>query len=354
MEKIKLVVVLGMHRSGTSLITCGLQTLGVDLGDNLMPPADCNAKGFFEDLDINKLNMDMLTALYGGDDWWRAELLSAQQVNHLYEKGFYSTAHQLLIKKTTTTGVYGFKDPRMAKLLPFWTGVFGNGCYDVKYIIAIRNPMSVVQSLQNRDKLDETHSYLMWLGYTLQSMMSTNLSSRIIVDYDLLIQNPEQQLTRVASAFGLPIESDIIKDYSNKFIAKSMRHSLYQTADLYLDNKCPRTVCEVYDTLLSIATDRLTIFAPQIEENVSMWLKETNTISVFMQSSDRLVSINNEANQELAICNEKIPPLNQEIANCNEKITSLNQEIVNVYQSKSYRITKPARIMARFIRKMFL
>ena len=42
-------VVLGMHRSGTSAITRGLQALNVNLGEQLLPavPND-NDKGFFE------------------------------------------------------------------------------------------------------------------------------------------------------------------------------------------------------------------------------------------------------------------------------------------------------------------
>ena len=60
----KIIVVFGMHRSGTSALTRGLQTMGVDLGDNLMPPVSGNNdKGFWEDLDINALNLEMLDFL---------------------------------------------------------------------------------------------------------------------------------------------------------------------------------------------------------------------------------------------------------------------------------------------------
>ena len=59
----RLIVVLGMHRSGTSAMTRGLQVMGVDLGDRMMPPvAGNNAKGFWEDIDLNALNIEMLQA----------------------------------------------------------------------------------------------------------------------------------------------------------------------------------------------------------------------------------------------------------------------------------------------------
>ncbi|MBV5267025.1 MAG: hypothetical protein JZU67_00575, partial [Burkholderiaceae bacterium] len=52
-EPSNLIFVLGMHRSGTSAITRGLQVLGVSLGENLLPPVLLdNPKGYFEDVDF--------------------------------------------------------------------------------------------------------------------------------------------------------------------------------------------------------------------------------------------------------------------------------------------------------------
>ena len=45
----RLVLVLGMHRSGTSALARGLRVLGIALGDDLLPAHPCNPKGFFED-----------------------------------------------------------------------------------------------------------------------------------------------------------------------------------------------------------------------------------------------------------------------------------------------------------------
>ncbi|PZR23698.1 MAG: sulfotransferase family protein, partial [Azospira oryzae] len=57
----KLVIVLGMHRSGTSAITRGLKVIGVELGDRLEPPAaGINDKGYWEDMDLVALNVEML------------------------------------------------------------------------------------------------------------------------------------------------------------------------------------------------------------------------------------------------------------------------------------------------------
>ena len=60
-ENQKVVVVVGAGRSGTSTITRGLSALGIELGNNLKPGSAKNPKGFFEDLDILKINRDIST-----------------------------------------------------------------------------------------------------------------------------------------------------------------------------------------------------------------------------------------------------------------------------------------------------
>lgn len=80
----RLIVVVGMHRSGTSTITRSLQVMGVELDDNLMPPAADNEKGFWEDCDLNALNIEMLSVL--GKDWFSffpvtAKDLSAETID---------------------------------------------------------------------------------------------------------------------------------------------------------------------------------------------------------------------------------------------------------------------------------
>src|SRR5882757_9769286 len=91
----RLVVVLGMHRSGTSAVTRGLEVLGVELGERLLPPdMNTNAAGHWEDIDLNQLNMDALRAL--GTDWHHLVPLGRDFVARLRERGFLLRAVDLL------------------------------------------------------------------------------------------------------------------------------------------------------------------------------------------------------------------------------------------------------------------
>src|SRR4030065_2921311 len=96
-----IVVVLGMHRSGTSAITRALQVLGIDLGERLMlPAAGNNEKGFFEDIDVNAINIEMLGAL--GQDWHTLSLIPADELLHEKYAGLRLRAIGLLRSRLQT------------------------------------------------------------------------------------------------------------------------------------------------------------------------------------------------------------------------------------------------------------
>ncbi|MEO6543521.1 MAG: hypothetical protein ABIP05_05680, partial [Nitrospiraceae bacterium] len=114
----RLVVVLGMHRSGTSAITRGLQALNVNLGEQLMAPeANNNDKGFFEDIEVNRLNIDLLNAI--DSDWDAFSVIPATAL--IQERlAPYKLRAIKLIRSKVGERPFGLKDPRIARLLPFW------------------------------------------------------------------------------------------------------------------------------------------------------------------------------------------------------------------------------------------
>src|SRR4249920_2594286 len=115
----RLIVVLGMHRSGTSAVARGLQVFGVELGDRLIGPIPGNNdRGFWEDIELNRLDNEILGAL--GSDWHFLSPLNAAQVETLRKAGFFVRAAELMRAKVGKHPLYGIKDPRLAKLLPFW------------------------------------------------------------------------------------------------------------------------------------------------------------------------------------------------------------------------------------------
>lgn len=269
----KIVVVLGMHRSGTSAVTRSLQALGVALGDRIMPAAEGNnAKGFWEDIDLNALNVEMLAAV--ACDWQNPAMLGASDVEALCKQGFLLRAVEMLRSKTVNTPIFGFKDPRVAKLLLFWKKVFEHCQFDVAYVLPVRNPLSVYKSLAARDGMSAEHAYFLWLGHVLGSLADSAGARRTLVDFDRLMQSPKRELERMAAQLDLAVDPAELESFEDQFLDQGLRHSVYELNDLSIDVACPPLVHEVYAKLLDVAQDKLDINDTQLDKQVQGWVKK--------------------------------------------------------------------------------
>ena len=230
----RVFVVAGMHRAGTSVVARGLQALGIELGDRLMSADQrMNARGFFEDMDIVGQNDALLDAL--GADWKNLALLDGVDWRAPALTSLRAEARQLLEARLAGTGQFGFKDPRVPRLLPFWQGIFAEvGAADA-YVIAVRHPLSVIDSLTARDALDVRRSGWLWLTHLLCALHYTAGRPRVVVDYDNLLAAPARELARMAKGLGLPasaLTAEDVTKYTRDFLSGELRHAEHASAEL--------------------------------------------------------------------------------------------------------------------------
>jgi len=294
----RLIVVLGMHRSGTSAITRGLQALGVNLGDRFLPPQEDNRKGFWEDIDICALNVEMLTVI--GSDWYHVAPIEAANVEELCKEGYLMRAVELLRSKVTSAPIFGFKDPRVAKLLPFWKEVFSHCQFDVSYIVALRHPLSVVKSLAKRDGIEAEQSYLLWLGHILTSLTGSAGRRRILVDYDRLLESPGHELNRIATCCDLEVDPAEMQGYISEFLDQGLRHTVYTLNDLLLDDTCPPIVREVYAGLLDVASEKTEFEDSELQNKIARWSDEFERLRSPLLLVDKLLAQKMGATQAVA------------------------------------------------------
>ena len=295
----KLFVVLGMGRSGTSAITRGLQALGISLGGDLVPPqAGYNEKGFFEDTQIVQLNEELLSVL--GSRWDALPLIHPsefRECGHLEQFKFRAIV-LLRSRLGSGGGMFAFKDPRTAQLLPFWKEVFDEIGIDVCYILASRHPTSVADSLQKSGTACEKSFYL-WLDRVTASLLHTDNRNRLVVDYDLLIDDPALQLKRIAEAFSLPFDphSPRVQEYTGEFLEKRLRHTRYEPDSLPFDPLATKDVTAIYDFLMQMARDRLAIYPHQLQKIVCEIQERLLDMTPLFQYMDRLEECASQMNE---------------------------------------------------------
>ena len=221
----KAVVVLGMHRSGTSTLCGALDVLGVNFGKHLMPANEANPKGYWEPLEIVSVHDDLLRAL--GSHWDDDRALPVDWLEREVTKKTQSRLLAILQRDFGQTVLLGLKDPRMSRLMPLWFPLFQKLAIDPRFVLVIRHPWEVAQSLAKRDGLDHRKSYLLWLQHTLEAESATRGHKRAIVDYGELLKEPVTVLRRLRSELELevvlPAPSTVQKSL-RKFLQSSLRH----------------------------------------------------------------------------------------------------------------------------------
>jgi hypothetical protein len=224
-------IVTGMHRSGTSAISGSLRSLGMNFGDNLQEAmANVNEKGFFEDNDIVAFNQKLLAVL--GRTWSSLSVITSQEFESPFVKALIPEASDIFSKKISSFTNFACKDPRFSILLPFWRDIFTANNLETTLIVAVRNPISVVNSLVKRDSFEREKAYYLWMYYTFSCVSGCEDYTTILVDYDSFLENPRAELNRLRKLLKIGSIASIrefLKE--SKFIDANLRHSSFGTCE---------------------------------------------------------------------------------------------------------------------------
>ncbi len=151
------VVILGMHRSGTSWLTGALQQAGLHLGrHHTWNPY--NQKGNRENPDLFELHEEILAR--SGFAWDSPPPLDGES---LWTQGFLSRAERLCAE-IGQRSPWGFKDPRTLLLLDGWLQLLSN----VRLVGIFRHPLAVAASLESRNLMARDRALELWLEYNLR------------------------------------------------------------------------------------------------------------------------------------------------------------------------------------------
>jgi hypothetical protein len=156
------IVVLGMHRSGTSALARVLNLCGASLPTRLIAAdAERNPRGYWEPVDVVALNERALERL--GGSWEHPERVGEADEGTARE--FEHDVGLLLASEYGHQHVIVIKDPRMAALAPLWDRALRAAHYRPVYAIPVRHPLEVARSLQARGDMGVRQGLQLWLSY---------------------------------------------------------------------------------------------------------------------------------------------------------------------------------------------
>jgi hypothetical protein len=251
------VVVLGMHRSGTSLCSHVLSALGIDMTDDVSAPrsgllqAD-NPKGHWERWEIVEFHDRILRSFNRVYEsvahdfclpaaWWADQrVASVRREIVAYLQGRMEGAP------------FGFKDPRTVRLMPIWHQIFAELKLAPKIVYCLRDPVQVGRSVHARDGLSPELAQYRWLVYNIEFFRHTKMYEFCTVEYEAWFEEPVKNVARLRSFLDLSSYHD---DLDIEFLASGIVDRALRHDDLLVGNPHHPLIRSVYNLARSAEQD---------------------------------------------------------------------------------------------------
>lgn len=199
------IMIVGMHRSGTSFLTGTLQTAGLELGKHSEWNPH-NLKGNRENPDIVELHDQILARCnaawdrppHGPVQWSESEQKNAKNLISNYPAGTR----------------WGFKDPRALLLADGWLELIPN----MRFIGIFRHPLAVCASLSARGGMPQAQALSLWDAYNQRLLALHEQNAFPLLCFDEDEETLHQKLNIILPELGLRSLSD------ERFFSSELKH----------------------------------------------------------------------------------------------------------------------------------
>ena len=247
------ILVLGMHRSGTSAVAGALTMLGGGKPKTMMPANATNANGFFESNAFMHFHDELLgSAGTSWSDWrpfnpeWRASAVAAD---------FRRRAKSLFDEEFAHFPLPVFKDPRICRFAPFWLDVLAEMGAKARIVAPLRSPLDVARSLKAIHGFSLTHGLLLWMRHTLDAEAQTRALPRSLFAWRDFQEDWRSVSARIAGETDLawPRLSDRSRREIDQFLRTDLIHHDTDDAALAGHGEVHEWTRRAYEALLELS-----------------------------------------------------------------------------------------------------
>lgn len=220
-----LVLVIGMHRSGTSTVAGALGILGATMPATGLGLSDDNPKGHFEPKEIVALHDRVLAS--AGMHWWDWDKFPDAWYDLPVAQTFVDELVAIVRTEFGDAPLFVVKDPRTCKLLPLWRRAAAILDLDVVAVLPFRHPDEVARSLHARDGFPLPNTLMTWLRYVLEAERESRGMTRVFLRYEDLLADGRSVMRGVVDALRLPLPhlSEADFDALGTFVDPDLRRS---------------------------------------------------------------------------------------------------------------------------------
>lgn len=229
-------IVLGMHRSGTSMLAGLLnEGFGYKVGGPLIGAAFDNEKGFFELLPAVLQNDEFM---YAQRVNWAGNMANydADKAIVAYKSGamnFDRGVNALKVLNDVNMRPWMQKDPRMCITLRTWLPLLNT---KPAVLFTYRHPLEVAMSLKKREHFTVQRGLRLWIVYNKLAVNNSADLCRVLSSNDALLADPMGETDRIREELTTkcevpPSPKRITQDIIDNFVDPKLQHNKKEMED---------------------------------------------------------------------------------------------------------------------------
>lgn len=244
------LLILGMHRSGTSALTRVVNLLGVELGTDLMDAAEGNnERGFWEHQGVVTRHDRLLADL--GMCWDDPRAMPADWLDHPATRAARADLEAIIDAEFSDAALWGVKDPRMCRLLPLWREMLAARGVQVTVLHMLRHPLEIARSLERRDNMPRGRALMLWLRHQIEALTCSDGASQSWASFDRLMAGWRAEMKRVDGDLhlGFAERMDGAAATIDGFLDVGLRHHALDDDILKTEPALAAWIGRVYDAV---------------------------------------------------------------------------------------------------------
>jgi hypothetical protein len=313
-----------------------LNLCGMYLGEekDLIPAAEDNPEGFWENAKFQSVNEEILAAFGGSWDFPPSLVDGWEESSRLLS---IRERTNDLVAEFSKNRLWGWKDPRSSLTLPYWKALVP----DLKVVVCLRNPYDVFRSLERRGYASSAFSYDLWLKYYQRLLAAADPNARIVTHFESYFHDPQSELKRVVDYLGIGVSDDAIAN-ACKTISVKLKHSHGNTLNL-LDTGASVELLRAYGDLCYQAGN---VYHASLSAEESASLEDVRSVntSILSDHEKQAVAFKIEAQERKRLLNhlaqqdKTLVKQDEILTQKDREIARLQADINKILESRSWKL----------------
>jgi hypothetical protein len=245
------ILILGMHRSGTSALTWLVGQMGAALPSDAIEASDDNARGYWESAGLVRVDDQLLRVCRSS--WFDPRPLDWSRLDHGALASRKARMREAIVRGWGDAPLLAIKDPRQCRFVPVVADVLTGMAIEPRALLMLRSPGEIARSVASRDGTTPAFAHLLWLRYMIDAEQATRGMMRAVVDYDGMLDDWRGTVKAIAPLVGregwMPKGED--SDEIERFLDPKLRH--HRAVSASLEEPLAGIVATVADALRALA-----------------------------------------------------------------------------------------------------